>query len=372
MRVILCLLLISALIGSPIPPPSPHTGAFRGAPFLITVQLQSQSGNPIDNASILFFHETQNEYLGNAITNITGHGKFIWQIPSTQDLGPIQLNATYRGDPERYLLPSVISIPLTIFAQIRNNISVKDSDGNQVTSVVDKGQRLFFHVLILNDQMSPLEGIRVQLLQEPNQLITEGLSAQNGSIILDCIVNYTMSSDVTFIVRSLSSGYYNGTAQSFQFSLNKFSSRFIGLHAFWNPSYDPILCGKLCLLSGEGISNASVELLHKNKSVISIVKTDEDGNFQFNVSKISRMVEKNRYVILRYNGTLDFSTNEAVIGIIPGSSINPFEQFGEHTPLEEIPPLLQQIGIIVIGGIAIATAFLTIKMKRTTSRIVSH
>ncbi|MFW9830179.1 MAG: hypothetical protein ACFFD8_00125 [Candidatus Thorarchaeota archaeon] len=371
MKSIFIVLLISALIGaSPLLPPSSQSGAFRGSPFPITVQLRSQSGSPIENASILFFHETHNQYLGDAITNATGHATFIWQIPITHNIGPVQLNATYRGDPEKFLLPSLILIPLTVYAQIVNNISIKDADGNLIPSIVNKNQQLFFHILVLNDQLLPLEGITVQLLQEPNKLIKEGLSSQNGSIILDCLVNQTINNEITFTIRSLTEGYYNGTSQNFLFSIEP-SARFIGLPTFWNPSNNLILNGRLCQVSGFGISNAPIELLHENNSSIAITNTDEEGYFHFNVTKVFRIIEKNQFVILRFNGTPENSPIEIRIGIIPGSSINPFEETIEIAPPDTFTPLLQQITIIVVGGIAISTAFLSIRLKRTTRRIVS-
>ena len=181
MRILLIILLSTVLIGLPTPLPFTQTGAFRGTPILLTVQLTSQNGSPIDDATVLFFHETQNQFLGTAQTNATGHALFIWQIPDTHELGFVSLNATFCGDPERFLLPSMVSIPLTVFARLQNIINITDTNGNPIGTSVNIGQKLLFNVLIQDDHTIPLEGISVQLLIEPNQLIRVTFDKKNCS-----------------------------------------------------------------------------------------------------------------------------------------------------------------------------------------------
>jgi hypothetical protein len=209
-KVLLILLLVSTFLGSHVSLPTPLTqaGAFRGAPFTIAVQLKDQNGNPIDNATVLFFHETHDNYLGSSITNQTGHTHFIWQIPGTHELGPIQLNATFRGDPQRYLLPSMIPIPVTIFAKLQNSVDIKDSEGNPISSPLTIGQHLFFHVIIQSDDMSPVAGVLVQLILEPDQVIREDTTLQNGSVMMSYVFNQSFESSVTFTIRSINFDWY--------------------------------------------------------------------------------------------------------------------------------------------------------------------
>ncbi len=374
MKVFLILLLVSTFLGSPIPLPEPltQTGAYRGAPFTIAVQLKDQNGNPIDNATVLFFHETHDEYLGSGVTNSTGHTQFIWEIPTTHELGPIQLNATFRGDPERFLLPSMILIPVTIFAQLRNSVDIKDSEGNSIDSPLAVGQQLYFHITVQSDDMSPIEGILVQLILEPNQIIREDTTLQNGSVILSCLLNQSLESPVNFTVRSLNYDFFNGTESNYIFTIGKAFVNFIGLPAFLYLRGDTFITGRLCQISGSGIEDAFVELFSETESLITSTFTESDGRFQFDLQKIDDLIENHRFLILHYNGSGGHTKAQAIIGIIQGLNGNPFSHFLDIVPSPGLSPLLQQCSIIIISCLTIGTTALTIRMKRRTGRIVSH
>lgn len=374
MKVLLILLLVSSFLGSYVPLPTPltQTGAFRGTPFTIAVQLKDQNGNPIDNATVLFFHETHDNNLGSAITNLTGHAHFIWQIPETHELGPIQLNATFRGDPERYLLPSMIPIPVIIFAQLQNSVDIKDSEGNPISSQLTIGQHLFFHVIVQSDDLSPVEGVLVQLVLEPDQVIREDTTLQNGSVMLSCLLNQSLESSVTFTIRSMNFDFFNGTETSYLFSIGKTFSNFIGIPAFWNLHDRRLINGRLCQITGSGIRDASIQLLTDTKSLITSTLTEPDGLFQFDLQEIVDTIENHRFLILRYDGSGEYTSAQAIIGIIQGPNGNPFSLFFDIVPSAGFSHILQQFSIIIISCLTIGTIVLTIRMKRSTGRIVSH
>lgn len=372
MRLLVIVLLGSMLISPSVPLPSPHLGAFRGTDFPLTVHLRDLSGNPVDNAPILFFHEDQNILLGTVQTNSTGHATFVWQIPLAHSLGLAQLNATFRGDPERFLLPSMVPIQITIYAQMQAVISVHDEDGQPVSSKVSIGQQLFFHTIIQDDQMTPMDNITVQLWREPNQFITQQVTPANGSITLVCQINNSLVSPVVFTVRSLNQGLYNGTEDTFQFSITNSTAYFIGIPAFWHSSHGYELQGRLCQHTGEGVFPASINILQESRTSIGSVQTQIDGRFQLNFQSLLNQLRGSRYIILRYNGSAGYSFVEAVIGIIPSTTINPFSQFITLTPSLDSSPLLYQISIIALSCLTITTTFLTYRMKRATTRIVAH
>ena len=372
MRILLVILFGAMLLSPSVPLPSPHLGAFRGTDFPLTVQLRDLSGNPIDNATILFFHEDQNVLLGTAQTNSTGHATFTWQIPLTHSLGLAQLNATFRGDPERFLLPSMIPIQVTIHAQMQIIISIEDEEGQPVSSTISLGQQLVFHTNIQDDQMSPMENITVQLWKEPNQLIAEKKTPANGSIIFEYQVNSSLSSPIVFTIRSLDQGLYNGTENQVQFSIINYTSNFIGIPAFWHISHGYEIYGQLCQNTGEGIFPASIEILQESRVSIGSVQTQTDGTFQLNLQSLIDQVLSNRYIILHFNGSSGYASVEAIIGIIPNTAINPFSQFITLIPSLGFSPFLQQISIIALSCLMITTTILTYRMKRTTTRIIAY
>lgn len=372
MNVLLILFLTTVLATSNLPLPSPQTSVYRGGPTTISVQLKSQSGAPIDNATVLFFHETQNELLGTAITNSSGFAHFIWMIPASHELGPVQLNATFRGDPERYLLPSMVPIPLTIFAKMQIELSVTDEYGTPIDSDVRIGQRLYFYTTLTDDNHNPLNSVTVQLIMEPNQIISERITPPNGSLIFSCLLNQSASSSFVFIIRSLNQGYYNGTETKLHFLIQNSSTHFIGLPQFWHPSFGYSLRGKLLTLSGEGIPNASIQLLLKPSELGKITQTENDGAFYFDLFDVFEYIQHSQYLIVQYNGMPGQNARRAIIVIIASPSHNPFTQSIEPVSFLVWLPLIHQTNILIVGCLTIGTSLLTLKMKRSTKRIVSH
>jgi hypothetical protein len=371
LRVILIFLLFSTLVASPLATPSPPTSAFRGNPTTITVQLKGQTGNPIDNATVYFYHETHNELLDTAITNATGYAQYTWMIPFTHELGPIQLNATFRGDPERYLLPSMVPIPFTIFGQIQNNVNITDENGDPVGSQVPIGQNLRFHTLITDDNSDPLSSITVQLILEPDTVLVEQSTPLNGSLTFHCILNQTAESVYIFTIKSRNLGYLNGTETSFQFSIRNFSVQFFGLPMFWHPSSGYSLQGKLGTTLGQGIPNASIELLLDSGIVLKNTQTENDGRFLIDLYDISEAIQRHSYLILQYNGAPGQSKTRFVIRIIASSPYNPFTQSLEPTtPI--LHPIFFQISIIAVSCLTAGTSLQALRMRRSTKRVVSH
>ncbi|MFX1577068.1 MAG: hypothetical protein ACFFCF_07820 [Promethearchaeota archaeon] len=372
MNVLLILLLTTVLATSNVPLPSPQTSVYRGGPTTISVQLKSQSGTPIENATVLFFHETQNELLGTAITNSSGFAHFIWMIAASHELGPVQLNATFRGDPERYLLPSMVPIPLTIFAKMQIEINVTDESGIPIDSDVRIGQRLFFYTTVTDDNHNPLNAVTVQMVMEPNQIISERITPSNGSIIFSCLLNHTAYSSFAFTIRSLNQGYYNGTEIKLRFLIQNSSTQFIGLPKFWHPSFGYSLRGKLQRPSGEGIPNASIQLLLEPVEVSKITQTEDDGTFYFDLFDVFEYIQYSQYLIVQYKGTPGQSARRAVIGIIASPPHNPFTQSIEPTSFLVWLPLIHQSSILIVSFLTIGTSLVTLKMKRSTKRIFSH
>ena len=83
------------MFGDSIPTPTSSLSAFRGTNYDITVILETHNGVPITNATLYFYHDSNNTLLGSSLTNQTGHANFIWQIPFNHELGLTMLNATY-------------------------------------------------------------------------------------------------------------------------------------------------------------------------------------------------------------------------------------------------------------------------------------
>jgi hypothetical protein len=166
--------------------------------------------------------------------------------------------------------------------------------------------------------------------------------------------------------------YFNGSQTSYHFTVGKTFTNFIGIPAFWNLHDGTPINGRLCQVSGSGIKDASIQLLTDTESLITYTFTEEKGNFQFDLEEIVDPIENHRFLIVRYNGSEGHTSTQAIIGIVQGPNGNPFSLYFDIVPSAGFSHVLQQFSIIIISCLTIGTTVLTIRMKRSTRRIVSH
>ncbi len=96
-----------------------ETPICRGDTITITaVLLQNITyGDPISNQRIEFYDETNDIFLGMALTDENGVASIQWDIPLTQPLGETLINSTFRGNDSLFLDPSAQWTVITIFSR---------------------------------------------------------------------------------------------------------------------------------------------------------------------------------------------------------------------------------------------------------------
>lgn len=92
---------------------------FRGDSITISAVLLENVtyGNPIQNQKMEFYDQTNDVFLGTALTDENGVASIRWDIPLSQPLGETIINSTFRGNESLFLDPSVQLIRITIFSR---------------------------------------------------------------------------------------------------------------------------------------------------------------------------------------------------------------------------------------------------------------
>lgn len=372
MKILLLILLIPSIWGYSVTPPVIQFDAYRGSEFNITVQLKTNGGSPVSNATVYLFHETHDILLGATTTNSTGYAHFIWFIPLSHELGLILLNVTFPGDPERFLLPCSVSIPTRIFGKINTTVRVTDSNGTPINSTIRPNQSLQFNITVFDDHLTPLEGIIVQLLDKYNQHISEGTTFQNGCLLLSYQTGSTLNSEMELKIRTSNLDYLNGSESIFYFQIGNYSTLFFGLPLFFNLKENTMIEGELHDRPGTAISNASICLFANSVYRISETLTDQNGKFIFDLSLHRDELKKAHFILLQFDGKIGYEPSTAIVGIVPDTTITPLIQFVDRVLPVSLTTFLYPIGIIVLGGFTLISAIFSLKFKRTTRRIVSH
>lgn len=372
MYTVLIIILLPMLVAVSAPPPSADSIAFRGTEHVMTVKLETELGIPIANATVKFYHEEQNVLLGSSLTNQTGYAVFPWQIPLTHTLGPTSLNATFSGDEERHLLPCYMPIPLAILGETALSVEVSDTAGKPIGGTVYPDQMLIFTVSVQDDWSQPLQAVSVHLWGTENQTIAEGTTAQNGSVVLRHQLGSTLAGSVLFTIHSLSLGYFSEGELQLLYSVETSPSAFVGLPAFLKTGDQSIIVGKLRHAHADHVPMARIRMLLDDGQEIGETTTDEEGRFSYDLSRFLRRTIAARFVVVSYDGDTCHKPTRAIVGLILARVETPFSQLVEVVVPTEVAELLYSMGLVAAACTAVGSAYLTLKIKRATSRIVSH
>ena len=85
-------------------------------------------GTPVPNQILEFYDQTDNQFLGSALTDVNGYATITWSIPLNHTLGITILNVTFRGNESLYLSPSCQFLLVTILSHTNLQIQVNNVD----------------------------------------------------------------------------------------------------------------------------------------------------------------------------------------------------------------------------------------------------
>ncbi|MHA1722256.1 MAG: hypothetical protein ACTSXW_04170 [Candidatus Baldrarchaeia archaeon] len=183
--------------------------AYRGQTIILSAILKDDLGNPIPNETIYFYDETNDKYLGDAVTDENGIAETLWSIPKNYTLGLLTLNATFRGDPERGLKPSYQSFELVLKAKTYISVLVTDTTLDPDDYTVAPGDEVTVNVTITDDVGQPVESINVSLI-EGGKIVDQQFSNKNGKVTLRYILPLKISTDqIELLVQAGPYQYYD-------------------------------------------------------------------------------------------------------------------------------------------------------------------
>ena len=367
MYALLILLLISPFGGYPAPPAiGGSTGVYRGTAHTVIVKLDTELGEPVCDATIYFYHEEENLLLGTGITNETGYATFTWDIPTTHKLGPTLLNATFKGDPDRFLLPCYVPIPLTVYAYTNLTVDVFDAEGSPV-KVVYQDQELTFRILVRDDNLEPLAGVTVLFLDDESRLIAQDITGVDGTTTFTYRLTEISGSILRFGIKTLNLDYYNGSMINLYFPVGKSATMLLDLPAFLRRGEEH-LSGKLHHQYRRGIGGARIRLLLDSAFEVAETVTGEGGVFCFNIS--SEVYMTGRFLTVIYDGSKVHKPVRAIVGLIPSDTLVPFAQLIRPIPFGE--EIIFQTEIMALSCLTAISILGIWKSRRTTRDIIAH
>lgn len=289
---------------------------YRGDTVLLTAHLEDENGNPVPNATIEFFDETNNVFLGSNITDTNGVAIFEWKIPLNYPLGETVINATFRGDVKRNLAPSVERVALEIHGHLSLYVKTYDTTGDPYDRNIAPGDKVYFIIKLEDENGLPLKGFLVNLLDNEGNVISSGFSNDSGLVCLDSGV-ITSTGEFTFHINVPSQNYFTNVSVIVKIRSDKIRTNIlIEEHALTTYRGDNItICGILEDEYRKPLSNMPIYLEDRYGNDICYCMTDSSGAFCFCVN-IPRRANIGLYVFtVTFPGTQRYRSASANVSI---------------------------------------------------------
>ncbi|MHA1581852.1 MAG: hypothetical protein ACTSYM_05065 [Candidatus Baldrarchaeia archaeon] len=335
------------------------TTAYRGQTIILSAVLEDDLGNPISNETLYFYDETNDVYLGNAVTDENGNAEILWSIPKNYTLGPITLNATFQGNPEKNLKPSYQAFQLVLKSKTYISALVTDTTLDPNDYIVAPGDEVIVNVTVVDDVGQPVEAINVSLF-ENDKIVDQEYANENGEAVLRYRLPLKIfTNQIELLVQAGPYQYYEKSEYSITLYIRKVKTNMTFLKVepitvYRNQSVT--ILGKLVDEEENPLINAAIYVKTEERN-ISLTWTNISGFFEatFHVSNSIKpgkyvytvlftgspryeSVEKNVTLTVKSNTTICFNLRNvtAIYGQIAKVNVTLIDDHNQPVPFKRL------------------------------------
>ena len=333
--------------------------AYRGQTIILSAVLEDDLGNPVANETIYFYDETNDIYLGSAITDENGNAEILWSIPKNYTLGPVTLNATFQGNLEKNLKPSYQAFQLVLKSKTYILALVTDTTLDPNDYIVAPGDEVIVNVTVVDDNGRPVKAINVSLL-ENDKIVDQENANENGEAVLRYQLPLEISTNqIELLVQAGPYQYYEKSEYSITLYIQKVKTNMTILKVepitvYRNQSVT--ILGKLVDEEENPLINAAIYIKTEERN-ISLTWTNISGFFEatFHVSNSIKpgkyvytvlftgspryeSVEKNVTLIVKSNTTICFNLENvtAIYGQIAKVNVTLIDDRKQPVPFKRL------------------------------------
>ncbi|MCD6164758.1 MAG: hypothetical protein J7J30_04925 [Candidatus Odinarchaeota archaeon] len=336
------------------------TTAYRGQTIILSAVLNDDLGNPVPNETIYFYDETHDIYLGYAVTDENGNAKILWSIPKNYTLGPITLNATFQGDPEKNLKPSYQVFQLVLKSKTYISAIVADATLDPNDYVVAPGDEVIVNVTVVDDIGQPVGVINVSLIEERGKIVDQEYTNENGETVLKYQLPEKISTNqIKLLIQASPYQYYEKSECSITLYIKKIRTDMTILRVEPNTVYrnqSVTILGKLVDEEENPLINAAIYVKAGERN-ISLTWTNTSGFFEatFHVANSIKpgkyvytvlfigspryeYVEENVTLIVKSNATICFNLKNATViyGQIARVNVTLVDDYDQPIPSKKL------------------------------------
>ena len=307
----LCILVTLSSIPSHAAAVGP-TIVSRGESFELSAILLTNVtyGTPIPSQILEFYDQTNDQFLGIAITNEEGIATLQYTFPMSYPLGYTLVNATFRGNNTLSLAPSCQWTTLLITSLTSIVIT-------PTKTILAPDDQLTFTVALFDDTDNPIPNAAVSIYHDSVFVQTAKTNSTGQALIEVDLQTQSLSLGSHSIEVSYSgneSFYYRGVSDSFNIQIRKIQTSIISYNALVSLQLNHTSVVTVRLTSQEDIMQGfAVDLAITDSNFHMQRVTNETGYVTFEVYADNRVTLGEHLITITYLGNIRY--NESSIQI---------------------------------------------------------
>ncbi|MFW9886716.1 MAG: hypothetical protein ACFFER_00940 [Candidatus Thorarchaeota archaeon] len=290
-------------------------------PIIARLLQNGTFGDPVVNQCLFFYDQTQDVFIGSALTDINGYATVSWNISINHPLGSSLLNVTFEGNISLSLSPScqwssVIVVSATVIEVQIDDDSIHPEDEAILTAK------------ITDDHNASINGVPVAIYSEGNLL---AVASTNGSgyatFIIDCndtwcLIGYNT---LRIVFEQDMVRFLNSSQRLVSVNIQQIATS-IEIEEFYNSAVhlnDSFWLQVTIRAEGQNHSDASL-VVFLDENPIDTIVSDMDGIATLSLDIDSRYILGIHSIKIEYSGTFRYASSsiELDISVISPATIH--------------------------------------------------
>jgi hypothetical protein len=295
----------------------------RGDSVPITARLLQNGsfGDPAVNQRLLFYDQTQDIFIGSALTDTNGYATVSWNVSINHPLGPSMLNVTFEGNTSLFLSPSCQWYSVIVVSATVIEVQVDENSIHPEDEVVLTAK-------ITDDHNVSINGVAMAVYSEGTLL---AVASTNGSgyvtFIIDCNNTWGIIGQNTLrIVFEQDMARFLSSSQRLIFVNIQQIDTSIEIEDFYNSTVhlnDSFWLQMTIRAEGQNHSDASL-VVHLDENPIDTIVSNMAGIATLSLDIDSRYVLGIHSIKIEYSGTFRYAPSyiELDISVISPAAIH--------------------------------------------------
>ena len=280
----------------------------RGESVPITARLLQNGtfGDPVANQRLLFYDQTQDTFIGSAITDLNGYATVPWNISINHPLGMSLLNVTFEGNTSLSLSPSCQWSSLIVVSQTAIEVQVDENS-------VHPDDEISLTAKITDDHNASVSGVSLAVYSQTTLLsIASTNTSGYAAFTIDCNNTWcTIGQNTLRVVFEEDMVRFLNSSQSFAYvDVHRITTslEIQGSYDSVVPLNDSFRMQMTILAEGENHSDASLGVF-LDEDPIDVLVSDINGVAILNLEIDSRYILGIHSLKIEYSGTFRYASS---------------------------------------------------------------